>query len=496
MKTLSALFLKIDLPLRRTLLLTAIFGLAISFTVQASLVTDPDLWWHLRTGQWIVANKAVPLTDSFSSYGQGKPWVAYSWLFEIIVYGFYQGWGLRGLLLYTTLLTVGITLAWLVFLHRLTRKAATTVGLTALGLIACAPMMTPRPWLFTILFFLLEMNLLLTIRPSGNRRRLLWLPVIFALWANIHIQFIYGFLPLGLWWLEPWLQQCLQRPFARQHLKPKLELQRGGIVAACLLATLATPYHVRLYIPILELLRLTGAYEYVTELQALSFRDPSHWVVLALMLGAAFSWGRQRMMSPFPVVLFLFGAFLAFRSSRDVWIGAIAALTIIATTRPAPAVADRLVVNTPQVFIMAILLCLLPFAALKRRQISETTLQHQLAKSFPVAAAQIIAERNYPGPLYNHFNWGGYLIWRLPQLPVSLDGRGNLYGDKRIQRSLETWNGAPKWNEDAELAAARLVLAEVTMPLASLLKSDSRFELVYQDTVAAIFIARHPPATK
>jgi hypothetical protein len=71
-----------------------------------------------------------------------------------------------------------------------------------------------------------------------------------------------------------------------------------------------------------------------------------------------------------------------------------------------------------------------------------------------------------------------------------MDGRTNLYGDERIKRSLETWNGAREWAKDPELAAARLVIADAGAPLSSLLRLDQRFELVYEDQVAVVFIAR------
>ena len=51
---------------------------------------------------------------------------------------------------------------------------------------------TPRPWLFTILLFILELDILMRARRTGRLRGLLWLPAIFALWANVHIQFIDG----------------------------------------------------------------------------------------------------------------------------------------------------------------------------------------------------------------------------------------------------------------------------------------------------------------
>ena len=64
-------------------------------------LVDPDIWWHLRTGQWIVEHAQVPATDPFSAYGMGKPWVAYSWLFEILVYALFTKFGLMGILVFT-----------------------------------------------------------------------------------------------------------------------------------------------------------------------------------------------------------------------------------------------------------------------------------------------------------------------------------------------------------------------------------------------------------
>jgi hypothetical protein len=117
-------------------------------------------------------------------------------------------------------------------------------------------------------------------------------------------------------------------------------------------------------------------------------------------------------------------------------------------------------------------------------------LQAVLAERYPVAAAAVIEERGYTGPLYNHFNWGGYLIWRLPHLPVAMDGRTNVHGDARMEQSLHTWTGKRGWTNDPELTAGRLILAGADWPLASLLRLDSRFTLVYEDAIAVVFIAQ------
>ncbi len=64
---------------RRLLILIGLY--AIPAIALMSPIIDADIWWHLRTGQWIIEHGAIPTTDPFSSYGMGKPWTAYSWLF-------------------------------------------------------------------------------------------------------------------------------------------------------------------------------------------------------------------------------------------------------------------------------------------------------------------------------------------------------------------------------------------------------------------------------
>lgn len=154
---------------------------------------EPDLWWHLRTGEWVAAHHAVPATDPFSQYGAGREWVAYSWLFEALLYGAHRLGGLSGVVGLVAVLWLAIaeTALWA------TRSLWVTLALLA----ALAPFATPRPWLFSMLLLLVELGILQRALREG-RRRLLWaLPVLFAVWANLHIQFVYGLAVLGVFGL-------------------------------------------------------------------------------------------------------------------------------------------------------------------------------------------------------------------------------------------------------------------------------------------------------
>jgi len=151
---------------------------------------------------------------------------------------------------------------------------------------------------------------------------------------------------------------------------------------------------------------------------------------------------------------------------------------------------DPFAITRPRAASAVVMLIIASGVVCVRRDLSEFRLQEVVAAEFPASAAAFVEEHKYTGPLYNHFDWGGYLLWRLPRVPVIVDGRGNVHGDKRVIDIHETWIGKQKWSSDPHLAASRLIIAGVEFPLASLLRMDSRFELVYEDKIAVVFIAR------
>ncbi|MEW5719546.1 MAG: hypothetical protein AB1817_13015, partial [Chloroflexota bacterium] len=69
-------------------LFTAILFLAL-FVMAAREIADPDFWWHLRTGQFIVETRAIPHADIFSFTNAGRPWVTHEWLSEVLIFALY-----------------------------------------------------------------------------------------------------------------------------------------------------------------------------------------------------------------------------------------------------------------------------------------------------------------------------------------------------------------------------------------------------------------------
>jgi hypothetical protein len=374
-----------------------------------------------------------------------------------------------------------------VVLHRLIGRLQSdfTVGvlLTTAAVYSLSRLYTPRPWLFSTLFFVLELDLLMQARKTGRMRQLLWLPAIFALWANLHIQFIAGLVMLAIALAEAVLAQRWGEIQAR--MRPAWMC---GISIACVLATLVNPYGWRIYQIAYEVATQSGAMSKVTELSALPFRRLDDWCVLLLTLGAAGILARARRVAFFESALFVFAVWVSFRSQRDLWVVVIVAAALLAQGLPGSD-ENRFQLTpsyAPAIAIAVTLIVSLGFCVL---HVNNAQLQTGLAENLPVRAVEVMKMKGWCGPLFNDYSWGGYLIWA-QRLPVSIDGRQNIYGDQRIDRNYATWNAQPDWASDPDLQKANLVIGPVEAPLTQLLRMDPRFQLGYEDKLAVVFVAR------
>jgi hypothetical protein len=476
----------------RLVMVCCVYAVPVLATVHAE--ADYDVWWHLRIGQWVTQHGTAPTNDPCSVYGIDKEWVAYSWLFEVVLYGFHQCFGLIGVVFFRLLLSLGLTAV----LHRFIVKreprfliATALIGVATLGV---GMLFKERPWLLSILFSVLTLDVILDLR-DGRRTWLTWiLPLLFVVWANVHIQFIYGLILLVIACGGPLLERLFRR--GEPGLTAATALSPGWrqlvlLAAACFLGTLLNPYHVNLYRVVVEYASQPGPFRYLNELKSLEFREPSDWIMLVLAAVGCFALGRRKSVSLFDAILLVFSGWLAFRSKRDMWVLVLTSLYLITTTFRKPTeAAETLALSLPRIAVIAGGIVVLTFATFFIRKLSNDTMQEQAAKTFPVQAAKVVGEKHYAGPLYNDFNWGGYLIWALPDLPVAIDGRTNLHGDERIEHFGDVWAGIPNAVEDEELLKAGVIIAPVNSPRASLLLRDPRFEEVHKDEIARVFVRK------
>ncbi len=485
---------------RRIVQLLVLAGLLTAVGARALIlkfcVLDLDIWWHLKVGEWIVAHHAFPHVGILSRTAAARPWMAYSWGYEVPLSQAYAWFGLVGVGIYGTLLTVGVAYAVYWMARRLSGKFWVASILATVTCFAFLFSLMPRPVFVSMVLFAVTLTLLLESQRPGRAGILYWLPLVFLLWANCHIQFVYGIFVLGLFTGVHLLQQLgshlgVASAFAQPSTLPARKLIL--IFAACLLATCIGPYSYHLYAVVFGYASSKFPYTYIREFQALTFRALSHYLELLLAGAAFFALGRQKRIDLFKLALLAATSVIAFRTMRDSWFLCIAAAACIAGASRDEATDEtnqEAAETLPERAGLAVVLALILFVFARNTDFDTRGLDDAMSGWFPVKAVNFLRQNPQPGPLYNTFDWGGFLTWYMPDHPVAIDGRTDLYGDDIDMRFFRSENGDPSYIDDPYLNESGVVLLQRTKPLAALLNGDQRFQKIYEDPLAVVFVRR------
>jgi hypothetical protein len=112
-------------------------------------------------------------------------------------------------------------------------------------------------------------------------------------------------------------------------------------------------------------------------------------------------------------------------------------------------------------------------------------------KNFPVAAAAFLQQQHRPEPMMNHYNWGGYFIWKLyPQYRVFMDGRADVYGDALMTDFSACYYLTDNWRKSLQTWGIQTLVLPPDAPLITALRSGPEWEQIYSDSEAVILIKR------
>jgi hypothetical protein len=478
----------------RWLQLAVLAGLLVVVGVVAFqiklFVLDLDIWWHLKVGDWIVQHAGFPHTGILSRTAANRPWIAYSWGFEVLLSRFYAWFGLIGIGLYGTLLTLAVAFSVYWMTRRLSGRFWMSCVLAAITCYSFLFLMMPRPVFFSIILLCVSLTLILEAQREGRVQTLYWLPLIFFLWANLHIQFIYGLVVLGLFVLI----NAAQRFASRLEIAPTFPETPTlpvppliGVFAGCVLATLISPYSYHLYGVIFTYSRSTLIYSIIKELQPVSFRGYENFAELLLAGAAFYTVGWRWKVDLFKLALLAMACVVAFRTMRDSWFLCVVAAACIADAPLADAEGDPAEKPWELAGVFAIVAVMLLLLS-SRTDFTTRALDQTISSRFPVKAVNFIHQNRLPGPLYNTFDWGGFLTWYMPDYPVVVDGRTDLYGDDLNKLLFDTQNGEASYKNNPYLNESGLVLLHRQDGLVSTLALDPRFRKVYEDQIATVFV--------
>ncbi len=477
------------LPVRVLALLFLFCTAEVYEAVHLSSLTDPDVWLHLRTGLWILQNHAVPHTALFSQSAQ-LPWVASSWGFDALLAAGYKLAGLRVVPL--TLVAFKVALAVTAF--RLARKLGSNYPVAiflAVTLQYSLPALRPLPYLVSIVCFTIELQLLFVSRRTGEVRILYWLPLLFVFWVNLHVQFVYGLMVLGLFVAAAFAENlCRRSGFGWCNTRlPAIPVKPIGVITAlCFAATLLSPYSYNIYAVVLRNARLAA---YIADEHAMNFRQSQHYVLLLLAVAAYFALGRRRSVDLFPIALMVAASMLAFRIQGDAAFLAMAAIAVIADASCSAGKLEALPranLGDRETLATAVLLVVVTVLAASHIPSNQETLLNRMGESLPVRACDYIRQNRLPNPLFNEYRWGDFLAFYLPGYPVAIDGRTDLYGEEIITRYFEETNGAAPLNSDPFFANAQTILLPANSAMAEGLTTISGFKMVYRDSLATVLV--------
>jgi hypothetical protein len=428
----------------RWLDLPRFFTIAVLLTMLIAAiqpVTDPDFWWHITTGNWILSHHAVPHHDLFTYTVSSHRWITHEWLSEVILAVLFAA----GHLPLVSLVLGAVTAAGFLLVYlAIDRRVNFVIAGCALvlGVAAANPIWGPRIQMIT--FALTALTYLWIKRYCEGRSRALYaLPLVILLWTNLHAGFFiaYAFLTIAL--AAEGLRWALKRPTA---LSTRRLRNLALVLVASLVAAMVNPNGWDIYLYPLQTISSTAQQRLIVEWFSPNFQMSQMYAFEAMIFLLIGGLAVARRIELRQFLFLLAGLGLSLHSVRNLSFFMLVAV---------PALADygqqaierigwhwparRRSTNGMSFALHSVLLVMLLAIVLVAS--APSLLQRVdgklVARDFPIKAAGYLAQHPAPGHMLNAYGWGGYLIYRLagaqPPQPVFIFGDAAVTGDQLLK---------------------------------------------------------------
>lgn len=472
------------------LFVVALFSMGVRETL------DPDLWWHLKTGEYILAN-GIPKQDVFSYTVPNHPWITHEWLSEVIMWQIFQVGQLPGLILFFAGLTA--LTYWLVYLS-CRGQPYLAAFVTLLAAITSAIVWGARPQMFNLLLTAVFVLIVHHYKKQPSRKRLLWwLVPLTAVWANLHSGYLLGVVLLACYVggaaIDRLAQSKNENLLTWEQIRYLAIMTGLGFLAAAL-----NPNSIELWIYPFFTLGSGAMQAYIQEWHSPNFHVAIFWPFAAMIALGVTSWIMSDTKPSWTDGLLFLGTSAAgFLSARHIPFFAIVSAPILAKyfwQRASTHNIDHLLNSSGQkeqnrllTFLNYLVFGSACLAAFFWTNEKISVNEQAIADQFPVAAVDYLTAQGLADmPGYNSYNWGGYLIWR--QIPVFVDGRADVYGDAFLTFYRQAFDAQRNWAEPLEEFNVAYVLMENGSPLNTVLEASPEWEHVYHDHLAHIYLRK------
>jgi hypothetical protein len=463
----------------------AVVLIVLTVLTVRSRLNDPDLWWHLKTGEIIWNTHSIPRTDVLSFTTNNHAWIAHEWLSQLTIYGSWKYAGYAGLMLWLCILSSMLFIASyaLCVLYSGNAKVA-LLGALVTWFFATVGLAI-RPHILGYLLLTCEL-LIVHLARSRDRRWLLLLPPLFAVWVNCHGSFALGLGVLAVFLFCSLFELREGSLVSHRWESPErrmLELALALSIAALFL----NPVGLRQVIYPLDLMfNQSTNLRSVDEWQPLRF-DGIRAIGLLACGGLIFFLTVVRRAELYleELLLLALGFALSLRHERMLFVFGV--LAAPALTRLLSNAWDRYDPSrdrvTPNAVMIAGSLAAI-FLAFPRAD----QLEIQVKKDNPAQAVEFLRRSGLSGRMLNAYEYGGYLIWAAPEHKVFVDGRCDIFDWTGVLGEYGAW---ATLQADPKLLLDKyridFCLIPRAAPMTRVLPYIPGWTMVYSDKLSVIF---------
>ena len=474
-------------------MLASLLAMLAVLTVR-SRFDDPDMWWHLKTGEVIWTTHTIPTTDLFSYTTNHHAWIPHEWLSQVLIYGAYRMGGYSGLMLWLCFFTASLLIAGYILCSLYSGNSKTALfGALTIWLFGTVGFAV-RPQMIGYLLLIVEL-LLLHLGQTRDRRWFFGLPPLFAIWINCHGSFFFGLALAGVFLFSSFFNFQSGSLIATSW-DPR---SRRTMMLALILSVAAlfiNPVGVKMILyPLNTMLDPAMGFNPVSEWQPLQFSDGRSFAFLGV-LGSIFLLVivRRTELLWRELLVLAVGAWLAASHVRLLFVFGILAAPIFSRLISTAwdgydAERDHRLANA--VLIAASLLVV--FLAYPGRK----NLEMQVEEHSPVRAVEFIKAHHLSGPMLNEWVFGGYLIWAAPEHPVFIDGRGDVFEWAGVVDEFGKWAQVQTDpNRLLDKYQISFCVLSRESPMIGVLGLLPGWKQVYSDNVSTIFIRSAPSSPR
>jgi len=455
---------------------------------------DPDFWWHMKTGEYIITQKTLPQNDPFSGSSHGRNRLREEvilksyWLAQVVFYTAWDSFGIKGIILLRSIILASTLLIIYINLKQDTNPLLLSVSLFLTGKVLLY-FTGERPQMFAFPIVCMLTSLIEGYRKK-RRRWFYFLPLLMLLWANLHGSYILGDALL----LILIIVELIKYSSGKSEFNKK-EISRFLLINILAMGfSLINPVSYKtflLYQSLHSEIISKGAIEHMPLIKiALIYKRYfiyfwliSLFILICILLERQRGFNAWHLITIATFILSLWGA-------RYMVFFAIIAPVLLKGSNP------RLFNNKKvSSLLYLILICIILVETAKGKPFNFSVID-----TYPHRAVESIKWYNPRANIFNYLDWGGYLIANLPTGKVFIDGR-LLDEDRYASYSLiiegvevgerKEWRGLLDANS-IDTVLLPLIDPNTGQPirLIQLLLKDESWSVIYNDDLAIVFTKR------